>query len=41
VEPLPDGGLQSVTLEIGPDEDDAYYLSELVIMESAYPVGAV
>jgi len=37
---LPDGGLESVTLEIGPDEGDAYYLSALVLMESAYP-GAV
>jgi hypothetical protein len=36
----PDGGDEFITLEIGPDAGAAYFLSSLVLTESAYP-GAV
>ena len=36
-----DGGIEVVTLEIGPEANDAYYLSALELTETAYPGSVV
>ena len=37
----PDAGVEFITLEIGPEAGDAYYLDDLMLMESAYPGSVV